>query len=92
MQEIGRDAFAAVKTAKSFVTDNISSSFHRLALPFIENLFAFLYNTSFETTCFPNSWKAAMVATIFTDRDKSEKSMLFYENTIISLVCHPNAL
>ena len=75
MQEIGRDAFATVKAAKSFVYDNIFSSFRRLVLLFNENLLGFLYNTSFETTCFPNSWKAAMVATIFTDRGKTEKSM-----------------
>ena len=47
MQEI-RDAFATVKTAKSFGTDNISSYFLKLALPFIENLLAFLFNTSIE--------------------------------------------
>ena len=36
VQEI-RDAFATVKTAKSFGTDNIPSYFLKLALPFIEN-------------------------------------------------------
>ena len=41
MQEI-RDAFATVKTAKSFGTDNISSYFLKLALPVIENSLAFL--------------------------------------------------
>ena len=35
VQEI-RDAIATVKTAKSFGTDNISSYFLKLALPFIE--------------------------------------------------------
>ena len=53
-QEI-RDAFATVKTAKSFGTDNISSYFLKLALPFIENSLAFLFNTSIETSCFPDS-------------------------------------
>ena len=56
VQEI-RDAFATVKTAKSFGTDNISSYFLKLALPFIENSLAFLFNTSIETSRFPDSWK-----------------------------------
>ena len=41
VQEI-RDAFATVKTAKSFGTDNISSNFLKLALPFIEKFACFL--------------------------------------------------
>ena len=43
-----RDAFA-----KSFGIDNISSYFMKLALPYIENSVAFLFNTSFEnqTSC-----------------------------------------
>ena len=39
VQEI-RNAFATVKIAKSFGTDNISSYILKLALPFIENSFA----------------------------------------------------
>ena len=73
MQEI-RDAFAKVKTAKSFGTDNTSSYFMKLALPFIENSLAFLFNTSIETSRFPNSWKVARVTPIFKDGDKAEKS------------------
>ena len=38
-----RDAFAKVKTAKSFGIDNISSYFLKLALPFIENSLAFTF-------------------------------------------------
>ena len=45
VQEIG-DAFATVKTTKSFGTDNISTFISKLALPFIENSLAFLFNTS----------------------------------------------
>ena len=56
VQEI-RDAFAKVKTAKSFGIDNISSYFLKLALPFIENSLAFVFNTSIETSMFPDSWK-----------------------------------
>ena len=51
VQEI-RDAFASVETAKSFGTDNISSYFLKLALPFTENSLAFLFNISIETSRF----------------------------------------
>ena len=62
-----RDAFAKVKTPKSFGIDNSSSYFFKLALPFIENSFAFLINTSIETSQFPDSWKVARTAPIFKD-------------------------
>ena len=69
-----RDAFAKVKTAKSFGIDNISSYFLKLALPYIENSLAFLFNTSIETSQFPDSWKVARITPIFKDGDKTEKS------------------
>ena len=72
MQEI-RDSFGTVKTAKSFRTDNISSYSLKLALPFIENSLAFLFNTSIETSRFPESWKVARVTLIFKEGDKAEK-------------------
>ena len=50
-----RDAFGTVKTAKSFGTANISSYVLKLALPFIENSLAFLFNTSIETSRFPET-------------------------------------
>ena len=60
VQEI-RDAFGTVKTAKSFGTDNISSYFLKLALPFIEHSLAFLFNTSMESckshSCFQR-WRS----------------------------------
>ena len=46
----------------------------KLALPFIENSLAFLFNTSIETSRFPDSWKVARVNPIFKDGDKTEKS------------------
>ena len=73
VQEI-RDAFATAKTAKSFGTDNISSYFLKLALPLIENSLAFLFNTSIETSRFPDSWKVARVTPIFKDGDRADKS------------------
>ena len=58
VQEV-RDAFTTVKTAKSFGVDNISSFFLKLALPSIENSLALLFNTSVETSAFPDLWKNA---------------------------------
>ena len=69
-----KDAFSKVKTAKSFGTDNISSYFMKLALPYIENSLAFLFNTSIETSQFPDSWKVARITPIFKDGDTTEKS------------------
>ena len=66
-----RAAFAKVKTAKSFGIDNISSYFLKLALPFIGNSLAALFNTSIETSQFPDSWKVARVTPIFKERQKS---------------------
>ena len=73
VQEI-RDAFAKVKTAKSFGIDNISSYFLKLALPFIENSLAFMFNTSIETSMFPGSWKIARVTPIYKNGDRADKS------------------
>ena len=69
-----RDAFAKVKTAKSFGIDNISSYFMKLALPYIDTSLAFLFNTSIETSQFPDSWKVARITPIFKDGDRAEKS------------------
>ena len=52
----------------------MSSYFLKLALPFIENSLAFLFNTSIETSQFPDSWKVARVTPIFKEGDKTEKS------------------
>ena len=73
VQEI-RDAFAKVKTAKSFGIDNISSYFLKLALPFIENSLAFMFNTSIQTSMFPDSWKIARVTPIYKNGDRADKS------------------
>ena len=45
----------------------------KLALPYIENSLAFLFNTSIETSQFPDSWKVARITPIFKDGDKTEK-------------------
>ena len=62
------------KTAKSVGTDNISSYFLKLALPFIESSLAILLNTSIETSRFPDSWKVARVTPILKDGDKTGRS------------------
>ena len=72
VQEI-RDAFAKIKISKGLGTDNISCYFLKLALPFIENFIAGLFNTSIETSQFPDLWKVARVTPIFKDGDKTDK-------------------
>ena len=62
------------KTAKSFGSDNIFSYFLKLALPFIENSLATLFNTSIETSRFPDSWKVARVTQICKEGDKTDRS------------------
>ena len=69
-----RDAFAKVKTIKSFGIDNISSYFMKLALPSIENSLAFLFNTSIETSQFQATWRVARITPIFKDGDRTVKS------------------
>ena len=73
MQEI-RDAFAKVKTEKSFGVCNISSFFLKLALPSIENSLTLLLNTSIETSAFPDLWKIARITPILKEGDKADKS------------------
>ena len=51
-----------------------SSYFIKLALPYIENSLAFLFNTSIETSQFPDSWKVARISPIFKDGDRTQKS------------------
>ena len=46
----------------------------KLALPFIDNSLAFLFNTSIETSQFSDLWKVARFSPIFKDGDKIEKS------------------
>ena len=62
------------RPAKSFGTDNISSYFLKLALPVIENSLAFMFNTSIETSMFPDSWKIARVTLIYKNGDRADKS------------------
>ena len=66
-----RDAVGKLKNSKSFGNDNISSFFLKLALPFVAKSLLKIFNTSLETSKFPDTWKTARVAPIFKDGDKS---------------------
>lgn len=46
----------------------------KLALPFIENSLALLFNTSVKTSQFPDIWKVARVTPIHRGEDRMEKS------------------
>ena len=69
-----REAIGKLKTSKSFGDDGISSYFLKLAMPFIEDSLVYIFNTSLETSQFPDPWKIARVSPIFKDGDKTEKS------------------
>ena len=69
-----REAFANVKSSKSFGFDGISSYFMKIALPFIENSLALLFNTSMETSKFPVLWKIARVTPIYKEGERTDKS------------------
>ena len=84
-----RDVFAKVKTTMSFGNDNIFSYLLKLALPYIGNSLAFLFNTSIETSQFSTSWKVARITPIFNDVDKTEKSNY---HPHISLACQIKAI
>ena len=43
-------------------------------MPFIEDSLVYIFNTSLETSQFPDPWKIARVSPIFKDGDKTEKS------------------
>ena len=69
-----REAISKLKTSKSFGDDGISSYFLKPAMPYIEDSLVYLFNTSLETSLFPDPWKIAQVSPIFKDGDRTEKS------------------
>ena len=69
-----REAIGKLKTSKSYGDDGISSYFLKLAIPFIEDSLVYSFNTSLETSQFPDPWKIARVSPIFKDGDRTEKS------------------
>ena len=58
----------------------------KLALPFLKNSLAFLFNSSIETSRFPNpwNWNVARVNPIFKDGGKAEKSIDQYQSCLSS--------
>ena len=69
-----RDAMGKIKTSKSLGSDNIPSYFLKLATPYIENALVFMFNTSLETSHFPDCWKTARITPIFKEGDRAERS------------------
>ena len=69
-----REAIGKLRTSMSFSDDSISSYFLKQAMPFIEDSLVYLFNTSLETSQYPDHWKIARVSPIFSDGDKTEKS------------------
>ena len=69
-----RNAIAKIETTKGFGKDNISCYFLKLAMPFIEKSLDDVFNTSIETSQFPDLWKFAKVTPIFKEGDKAEMS------------------
>ena len=65
---------ALVKASKSFGHDNISYFLLKLALLYIENALTIMFNTSIETSIFPNASKLARVNPIFKEGEKDGKS------------------
>jgi len=51
----------------------MSSYFLKLAMPYIENSLAYIFNTSLERSKFPDEWKTARLTPIFKEGDKSDK-------------------
>ena len=69
-----RDAMGKIKTSKSLGSDNVPSYFLKLATPYIENALVFMFNTSLETSQFPDCWKNARITPIFKEGDRAERS------------------
>ena len=71
--ELIKEAIGKLKASKSFGDDGISSYFLKLAMPLIEDSLVYIFNTSLETSQFPDPWKIARVSPIFKDGDQNRK-------------------
>ena len=69
-----RDVISKIKTSKRYGTDNISSYFLKLALPFINNSLVYIFYTSMQTRVFPSQWKIARFTPVFTEGDTSAET------------------
>ena len=84
-----RDAIANINTTKGFGKDNMSCYFLKLAMPFIENSLADLFNTSIETSQFPDLWKFTRVnqslRKVTRLKCRNIDLFLFYQSSLGSL-------
>ena len=69
-----RDALAKAKISKSFGNENLSYLFLKLYLPYIENLLAILFDTSIESSIFPDAWRLTRDTLIFKKGNRDDKS------------------
>ena len=69
-----REAIGKLRTSKGFGDIDISNYFLKLAMPFIKDYLAYFFNTSIETSQFPDSRKTTRVSPIFKGGDKAEES------------------
>ena len=60
-----REAVSDLKASKGFGIDHISSYFVKQAISYFENSLALIFNTSIETSVFPDMWKIARITPIF---------------------------
>ena len=66
--------FGKLKTSKACAIDGIASCFLKIALPAISESLCDIFNLSFATGCFPDSWKIARVAPIFKSGQPDDRS------------------
>ena len=71
-----REAIAKFTTSKNFGNDTLLSYFVKLALPWLENSMAMLFNISIETSIFPDLWNIARVGPIYKESDKSKNQII----------------
>lgn len=70
------DVFKALRTmdiSKATGADTIPAKVIRTAAPYISNVVAKLFNTSFRCSRFPSTWKTARVTTFFNGGPQTER-------------------
>ena len=67
-------AMSKFKSSQGFGMDNISRFFLKKSMPILANGLCQIFNMSFSTGQFPDSWKVARVTPIYKDSSSSENS------------------
>ena len=67
------DEIGKSKSSKSFGNDNVSSYFLKSAFPYVKNSLVLLFNSSIESSQFPDKWKIARITPIFKEGDRASK-------------------